>query len=150
MIKVLEAFDAAQKPVVVEQQPDQRPMGMVTPPEPIVKNKGGRPRKVAEPVEEPQEVVEVKPNGGLKVVPKEEPAPETKPEIEMADVRNALTRFLSANNEAAATALLKTHGHTDRLSKLERQYFEAVYVAAMTPTVKTPGMFDDDVSDVGV
>jgi len=92
----------------------------------------------------------------LKVVPKDEPEaekdpePEPKKDITVLDVRAALTQFLAANDEAAAAVLLKKHGHTDRLSQLKPEYFEAVYHAAVTPIVKdAPAMFDDEIPDLG-
>lgn len=96
----------------------------------------------------------------LKVVPKDEPEkdpekdpesePEPKKDITVLDVRAALTQFLAANDEAAAAVLLKKFGHTDRLSQLKPEYFEAVYHAAVTPIVKdAPAMFDDEIPDLG-
>ena len=92
----------------------------------------------------------------LKVVPKDEPEvekdpePEPKKDITVLDVRAALTQFLAANDEAAAGVLLKKFGHTDRLSQLKPEYFEAVYHAAVTPIVKdAPAMFDDEIPDLG-
>lgn len=116
------------------------------------KRTGGRPRKtVLAPrtdIPKDQPVYAAKPE--LKVVEKPEKPEEKEPEVTMAMVRNALTKFLAANTEVAATALLKKFGHTDRLSQLKVEYFPAVYAAAVTPVVSdAPSIFNDDISDVG-
>lgn len=160
MIKVLAAFNAAQEPanappvhVVAEQKPTIVEVpGTEVEPEP--KRAGGRPRKtVLAPrtdIPHDQPVYKAAPKPELKVVEKPEKPEEKEPEVTMAMVRNALTKFLAANTEVAATALLKKFGHTDRLSQLKVEYFPAVYAAAVTPVVSdAPSIFNDDISDVG-
>jgi hypothetical protein len=116
----------------------------------------GRPPKVDPSASQAERTEAVEPKTAkLAVVPKEDPKPEPKPEpppkkdVTILDVRKALTEYLQANSEVAAGELLRKHGHTDRLSLLAPEHFEAVYAAAVTPVAKTSAVFDDDISHVG-
>jgi hypothetical protein len=126
--------------------------------EPVVQTpKRGRPAKATSATAEtttPEPAA--KEPAKLKVVPKESITVSAqvdgdieKKDISLGDVRKALTEFLAANDEAAAAKLLAKHGKTDRLSKLDPEFFEAVYYAAVTPAVKDE-FFNDDIPDMGV
>lgn len=145
--------------------PEGKPQEPVVPaavstPEPVVQTpKRGRPAKTAGPAAETAtSEPAAKEPAKLKVVPKDKEPIHVEAVVEgeverkdvtILDVRKALTEYLAANDETKAAALLAKHGHTDRLSKLEEQYFDAVYYAAVTPAVKEE-FFNDDISDVGV
>jgi hypothetical protein len=131
----------ADKPVVEPPMVEPPQSGQFKSEPPKDAPRRGRPPK---PVEEKTETT-----AKLKVVPKTESEPKAEPDpITILDIRRALTEFLQANSEVDAAALLAKHGKTDRLSKLEPQYFTAVYRAAVTPA-KVVDPFDDDISDIG-
>jgi len=146
MVTVLKALQVSGVDTPVQIKAKEEPM-IENPPRP----RGRPPRRDTavnipeEPPAAPEPVVE--PKAKLTVVPKEKQAEQDKKDITIMDVRKALTEYLAANDESAAAKLLAKHGKTDRLSKLEPQYLEAVYYAAVTPAVKAE--FDDDISTVG-
>jgi outer membrane biosynthesis protein TonB len=139
VLRVLQTAGVAEQVVVTSAAPpppatpEELPAFVVQPPK-----LRGRPPKEKEP---PPKAAKSKPEpeAKLKVVPKEKPEPEPEPpkELTSMDVRKALTEFLAANSEAAATELLKTHGDgCTRLSQLKPELYAAVYAAATTPPAK--------------
>jgi len=158
MVTVLAALQSSGVGVPVQLQAVQAAPVAATPvleqPQEVIAPRRGRPPKTAvveeapapkpePPKPEPPKPEPAKPEPKLKVVPKQI----EEKEITILDVRKALTAYLQANDETKAAALLIKHGHTDRLSKLEDQYLEAVYHAAVTPAVKDE-FFNDEIPDL--
>jgi hypothetical protein len=115
-----------------------------TPPAPVAQApRRGRPPKAASTgdIPAPEKPAPAEP-AKLTVVPKEV----EKKDVTILDVRRALTEYLAANDETKAAQLLAKHGKTDRLSKLQPEFFESVYYAAVTPAVKDE--FNDDIPDL--